>query len=134
MGCDIHWTIEVRHNDKWIGLLNDCGLKCKGGDRWYAFFGELANVRMDSDTALPVRGLPDDVSDLTKWNAENSAWDHTGSWCSVDEFVSAYNRAITKYQDKNPDEKLVTKEELFGYSYWPIYEEEESRIVFAFDN
>ena len=133
MGCDIHWTLEVKHSGKWVGVMNSTGLKSKAADRWYAFFGELAGVRMESDTALPVRGLPDDVSELARWDAAASAWDHTGSWCSVDEFVAAYNRAVTKSQNESPGEKLVTKEELFGYAYWPIYEEE-SRVVFAFDN
>lgn len=133
MGCDIHWTIEVKHEGRWIGILNDRGLNCKAADRWYAFFGELVGVRMESDNAMPQRGLPDDVSDLTKWDAVAAAWDHSASYCSVDEFVAAYNRAVIKYHDKNPNVKLITKEDLFGYSYWPIYEEE-SRIVFAFDN
>lgn len=133
MGCDIHWTIEVKSGDKWVGILNDRGSKCKAQERWYVFFGELVGVRMKSDNAMPQRGLPDDVSDLTRWDADTAAWDHSASWCSIDEFVVAYNRAVTKVKANNPDEKLVTKEELFGYSYWPIYEEE-SRIVFAFDN
>lgn len=133
MGCDIHWTIEVKHNDKWIGILNDCGLKCKAADRWYPFFGELAGVRMESDTAYPRKGLPDDVSDLTIWDASSSAWDHSGSWLTIDEFVDAYNRAVIKYQHENPEDKPLTKEELFEYSYWPCYEEE-TRIVFSFDN
>ena len=99
MGCDIHWTIEVKHGDKWVGVLNSRGSKSKASDRWYAFFGELAGVRMESDNAMPLRGLPSDISDLTEWDIDG--WDHSESWCSVDEFVAAYNRAVTKFQDKN---------------------------------
>lgn len=134
MGCDIHWTVEVKSGDKWIGVMNDCGSKCKAADRWYAFFGELVGVRMESDSAMPQRGLPEDVSDLTRYDAHTSSWDHSASWCGIEEFVAAYNRAVTKFQYKNPDGKVVSKEELFGLSYWPINDDEEQRIVFAFDN
>ena len=134
MGCDIHWTIEVKHTEKWVGVLNDSGLPCKAADRWYAFFTELAGVRGDSETAYDPRGLPHDISDLTKYFTENSAWDHTGSWLTIDEFVAAYNRAVLKYL-KNPEEKELTKEELFGFAWWPLEcKKDQVRIVFAFDN
>lgn len=77
------------------------------------------------------KGRPADASDLTRMSAEIGCWDHSHSYLSVDDFVSAYNRAIEKYElEKSP----IKRAALFGIDWWPWEDEDEMRVVFAFDN
>lgn len=78
MGCDIHLRLERRlKKDKvwneyytekageWKGCSNIKSGQC-WGDRIYGMFAVLADVRNKWDIEhLPLRGLPDDCSDLT---------------------------------------------------------------------
>lgn len=102
-------------------------------ERWYTFFAELAGVRAYGDGPYPQpKGLPDDISELTKYDIELGAWDHSHSWLSLDEFVAAYNRAIKKCPGH--EQKEAHKAEAFGLPYWPWDDDVEYRVVFAFDN
>ena len=133
MGCDIHYVLEFKMGDKWVGFLSDRGqsYKVPAGARSYVFFTELANVRGESDTAMAPKGLPDDISDLTR--SDLDIWYHSHSWCSVEEYLDAYNRAAEKVGALPIKEKA----ELFGLAYWPFDEFDEyneTRVVFGFDN
>lgn len=71
MGCDIHGWIEVKSVDKWIAIseLHDT-------TRNYERFTKLANVRSrGNSTGLMPNGIPDDVSETTRywidfWNVD----------------------------------------------------------------
>lgn len=128
MGCDIHWVLELKTSGKWVGVLcGDFSRDLSAGDRWYAFFEELANVRGESDTAEPQRGLPPDISDLTRYSIDCGNWEHSKSWLTLAEFMNAHYRACMKFPRQN------TKAKLFGS--WPVPEPcDKYRVVFAFDN
>ena len=67
MGCDIHGVLEVKWNDKWIGLHNypySENANHYTMYRDYAFFAALAGVRGPGPEA---NGLPKLISDLTEF-------------------------------------------------------------------
>ena len=131
MGCDIHWCLEIKTASGWVGLLQSSGSTSRAADRNYRFFAELAGVRAYDDEVYPEpKGLPDDISALTRYAFSIGSWDHSHSWCSVDEFVAAYARACGKWQ---PPGEPLCKEKLFGFDYWPP-NDEKARVVFAFDS
>lgn len=137
MGCDIHYIIELQTSDGWLGLYaSDCILRPDqtAAERNYDFFGELAGVRHKTETSQRPRGLPDDISDLTKY-IWFEFWDqdgHSHSHMTLDEFCEAYKRACETIKRKvNDDEPLATQ--LLGIPYSDI-DIEKLRVVFWFDN
>ncbi len=86
MGCDVHAAFEVKINNKWehysIPNIN----------RNYALFEKMAGVRGDVSNAIsPPKGLPDDISIVTKidadwWNGDG----HSHSWLSSSEYKEMY--------------------------------------------
>lgn len=80
MGCDIHAHLEIRCNGKWehYSILPI--------DRWYELFGVMAGVRGTLPAIVPPKGVPDDMSVITKLDWEQ--WDtdaHTPSWFNEEE-------------------------------------------------
>lgn len=87
MGCDIHLHIEVKVKDIWLHYA------APEVDRSYMLFTKMGNVRRD-DGRLELdikelsdcRGLPNDISDLTRvvyeWEKPDA---HSMSWLSSSE-------------------------------------------------
>ena len=85
MGCDIHLHIEVKVAGEWHQYAQP------HLSRSYRMFHRMAGVRGPFDGVepfAPPRGLPGDISLLTKLDA--GEWDgdaHSHSWLSADELV-----------------------------------------------
>lgn len=140
MGCDIHFIIEQKVNDKWVGVLSTDALVYRnrplGSVRNYEFFTKLASVRKEDNnkevTPQP-KGVPDDISDLSKMVIKSLEGDgHSHSWATAKEFCDAFT---SSYLDK---EEEFSPEKVLG-----IYTEEDGdihpsldnlRVVFFFDN
>jgi hypothetical protein len=90
MGCDIHWHSEV----KIAGTWHHYSAECIGRDYW--LFGLLADVRNyeDEKPISQPRGLPDDVSAITRIDRESWGVDgHSDSWLSgteIEQVVEAW--------------------------------------------
>jgi hypothetical protein len=116
MGCDIHLFTEIKKSinsqDKWVNVDNwrynpyyeegnDDGeemlhVESLYSGRNYDLFGILAGVRGGfNDTIDDPRGLPEDVSEITK--KESDRWDgdgHSHSWLTLKE--------LKEYQGLHP--------------------------------
>lgn len=80
MGCDIHIHVEVRCNGRWEHYA------CPRVEPWYALFGIMAGVRIEVDPIVPPKGVPDDMSLITRLDYEmRKAGIHTPSWFNEDE-------------------------------------------------
>lgn len=139
MGCDIHYVVEEKIGDKWVGLFEN-NFQQEASERFYRFFGEIAaGVRYESKTSHSIKGWPDDTSDLA--NHFNERWrddGHSHSWLTLQEFVEAYYRACEK--PFSPEAfSCLSDDNLFGghdfndeIDEWhPIAN---CRVVFFFDN
>lgn len=134
MGCDIHFVVEKKINDKWIGIFKKWPRSGFVGERDYDFFAEIAAVRGSSETSSYPRFLPEGISDLALAEITHDGTDgHSHSWMTIKEFSEAKLR-VSPDRFKRPDEPW---EELFGD---PIFlntdkdKIEDYRIVFWFDN
>ena len=75
MGCDIHAHIEIRFNGKWEHYA------IPRIERWYELFGIMACVRGDGPAIVEPKGLPNDISVVTRMDYERMSEDaHTPSW------------------------------------------------------
>ncbi len=86
MGCDCHAHFEVKIGNKWEHYsVPNIG-------RYYKVFEKMAGVRGDVNNAIaPPKGLPDDISIITKIDANYWKGDaHTHSWLSSKEFNKLY--------------------------------------------
>jgi len=154
MGCDIHYTIEEKHNDKWVGVYCSDFVKydkrMPAANRFYSFFAALAGVRAeDGDNIRKPQGLPEDLSDLSKvmvgyedddgGNREVKAFAenlipilsgycdldlHSHSYMSVKEFCDIY-RETQKHLGS--EVKIGDYEIVGGFP-------DTARIIFCFDN
>ena len=80
MGCDIHLHIEIKMDGKWEHYANPWV------DRCYALFGVMAGVRGDGPAIVEPKGLPEDMSIITRADYEMMERDaHTPSWLDEDE-------------------------------------------------
>ena len=132
MGCDIHYIIEKKVEDKWIGVFTTAGLywEChpEGKNRNYDFFGRLANVREYDANHPDPKGIPDDISDLSRMCISEIGTDgHSHSYCTAGEFCDAFNKNKRK-KGQRPEHEILG-----------IYIEEDVnindlRVVFYFDN
>ena len=155
MGCDIHWVLERKHGEKWIGMRQGdyqwvlvwdkennvwkrdlLGPKAKS--RNYDLFAAIAGVR---GPGPDPKGLPEDASDLTLMVSDSEDW-HSHSWLPADEFLqkcveTMYDapRVLMAENDTHPAIKQP-------YLYW-LWEDDpedygeglpEYRVVFWFDN
>lgn len=67
MGCDIHLHTEIKVGGRWLHY----GAPEIG--RHYGLFTRMANVRSHHSDIKPIsypRGLPDDISETTQWEAD----------------------------------------------------------------
>lgn len=137
MGCDIHLHVEIKHKEK--GWLH---YSAPSIDRWYLLFGRMAGVRTDEvEPISKPRGLPDDMSEMTRLCYEDQADDaHSMSWLGRDE-IKILNEFIRECRQK-PWENFDAK---CGYLLGNSLAFEDSdrckpewlidcRIVFWFDN
>lgn len=113
MGCDIHMVLERRIRGEWVGMHSYRGIEPNAVDAYslseqevpplkswitykimsrnYDLFGELAGVRREGSLGNEPRGLPEDMSQLTRVLSEEWAGDgHSHSHLSLLEFVQAY--------------------------------------------
>lgn len=162
MGCDIHYVIEKKFNDKWVGVY------CSGGSplllttkeaasnpfgnpvepwrsiynrrsafssRNYAFFGKLAGVR---DNGPPAKGLPPDMSELAYLCAGD--WDGDGHSHSYDTLYAFCSKWL-EVTDEKALAAVVGAEVSDQHS--PVFdfltgcsgkEAREIRVVYWFDN
>ena len=137
MGCDIHAHIEVQINSKWHHYLTP------NIRRNYALFTRMANVRgIDNNAIAPDRGIPDDVSEVTKLSLGRNEEDfHSASWMSSDEFA-----AMFKYHQTLVPSAYLLDYEQYGYLFGNTLdgfrsnpdnypkEIQDFRMVFWFDN
>ena len=142
MGCDIHVHTEVKINGEWHHLGHP------QVDRHYALFAKMANVRNRGDIT-PIaepRGLPADITFLTKLDAERWAGDaHSHSYLSPDEIEQLEEWYVEESKKHAPDQYHYIEREfdyLFGSS-WNGFKKypqenhlkiEDARWVFWFDN
>ena len=164
MGCDIHLFCEklvknIRDKEFWwccddftMNELYEVFEESPQyyhhsiyNDRDYELFGILAGVRDQSVRMIhPPKGLPDDVSDYVKSEADDFGIDgHTHSWLTAEE--------LFKYDKKYPGTplhylvKCVKKKMKEVFNIWDFYSKEDKkrilnehangfRIVFWFDN
>lgn len=136
MGCDIHFVIERKFEDGWIGVYatgsgvrpafhywdrtNPNGKNLyitnangymgpKLAERNYSFFAALAGVRGDGPEA---KGMPKDASELShamgeEWNSDG----HSHSYDTLVDFVLAYLRSSDSAEvAKAVAEKLIDPE------------------------
>jgi hypothetical protein len=140
MGCDIHLHVEVEIDGRWEHYSHLTVA------RNYEVFDMMAGVRHDDDhTAIaisPPRGLPNDITFLTRLDADKWAPDaHDASWLSGDEAVQVQRFADKKWSNE------YTHPPIFGYLFgnylnsWKdgLHESmggriTDCRIVFWFDN
>lgn len=120
MGCDIHYVVERKFNNTWVGVYakyetpsfltrredgpaGDWSARYKRApvfsERNYGFFNLLAGVRGGSGV-VPV-GLPDDMSELANViSTEDGSDGHSHSWLSYREWCHRYalasGRALTE--------------------------------------
>jgi hypothetical protein len=147
MGCDIHAHGEVKINGEWHHW-NQPNIS-----RWYALFARMADVRNypGDEHIEPIakpRGLPEDVTFLTKFNADYDGVDgHSHSWLSGEELddLEAWASVENKKYEGNDDKWFNLCHHAIGYVFgngWNVkkypnsYPEgvEDARLVFWFDN
>lgn len=141
MGCDIHVYVEVKINDKWY-LFNQPKI-----DRYFELFTKMCGIKSTGEIE-PIsqpRGLPDDISDVVKFDYEVNwkADAHSMSWLS-DKEAGEVQRW---YRERTTD--VFHKSGLFGYlfgnsidsyidkaRYKHLFDAgyQEARVVFWFDN
>lgn len=143
MGCDIHLHIEVKIKGKWHHYsIPDIS-------RNYTLFGKLAGVRREDETPIAApRGLPDDATELTRYDCD-VRWGpdgHSHSWIGAKEIVALKDwvENVQKWSGKyGPNWWMEdTFGYLFGNSFAGFVEYpsdcpeglEDVRFVFWFDN
>lgn len=140
MGCDIHLHIEVRLNGKWEHYA------APNIDRDYSLFSRMAGVRGKEIPISKPKGLPSDLTTLTKYDADRCGIDgHDHSWLSKKEIVRLkdwIDGQRTQMNDFFDLEHTILHCYLFGNSFAGIelYPNErpdgvdDVRFVFWFDN
>lgn len=100
MGCDCTAHFEVKINNKWEHY------SVPNIHRNYLLFEKMAGVRGSVENALaPPKGLPDDISNITRIDSEQWGIDgHHHSWLSSEEF-----KKLHQYH-----------QELYGRDWWHI--------------
>lgn len=80
MGCDIHVHIEIRYEGKWEHYATP------RVSRYYSLFGVMAGVRGDESPIVEPKGIPNDLSIVTKLDWQRYGSDaHTPSWFNEEE-------------------------------------------------
>lgn len=142
MGTDIHYIVEKKWNGKWLGLFGnepDPGDDVPANERSYQIFTRLAKVRAEvteergySADGYAPRGVPEDASELTRYQTEeNDGGGHTFSWLTLEEFCGVFvklaeERGVPGYYGPFPWEKI--------FGYFSVDSPKHYRVVFWFDN
>lgn len=144
MGCDIHLHTEVKIDGQWHHY------SAPNCPRHYALFALMCGVRGGSDVkpVAPIRGLPEDMSLITKLSAER--WDgdgHSHTWMNAAELSELDKRWQVFVKENNFDLwEYDLENEYFGYlefGSWAGFADypnerpkciEDVRFVFWFDN
>lgn len=104
MGCDVHVILEQKDKQgDWYGVRTYDAMQCsllsgneaekqsanyvwfKVQNRNYQFFGDLADVRMDGEFGHTPRGLPPDMSAMTRDRFHDDPDLHSCSWLKPSE-------------------------------------------------
>lgn len=152
MGCDIHMVVERKIQGKWHCVWDGCICPRVNVQRdeydnlsWespaacarnYSFFARLAGVRGPGPDA---KGVPDDVSEVTRYRITDWAQDgHSHSWDTLEDFCRKFwfesgdeeSADFVKRKLLGEDDSSVR--DLFG----PYSDEapENVRVVYWFDN
>lgn len=150
MGCDIHMHTEVKIGGVWHHY------SAPKVPRNYRFFCHLVGVRGPIEGVTPMsepRGLPEDLSALTKIDADRDGDDgHSHSWLSSAELAAAlkwYDEQQCEFLKRRGEEHswFSCEHTFFGYLFgngWELRPEdrgdaypaeiEDVRAVFWFDN
>lgn len=82
MGYDIHAHVEIRYQGKWEHY------SVPHIDRWYELFEIMSSVRRDVTPIVEPKGVPDDMSVITRLDWERGEGDAcTASWFNEDEIA-----------------------------------------------
>lgn len=122
MGCDIHIFTERKRGGKWL-LTEILDI-----DRSYALFANLANVRNHDNMAKPIcqpKGWPDDISnggkDIREYWGDDA---HSASYLYPSELKShAFTCDGAQFELQRPLRSIAD-----------YYDDDDTRIVFCFDN
>lgn len=128
MGCDIHVHVEVRIGGQWHHYNSPTIV------RDYELFAKMAGVCGIQVPIAPVRGLPSDITLITKLDFERMT-PHTASWLTAIEAAQVqqwYNRNYPPLFD------YVFGNDMDTYTLFPNQTKqlglEEIRVVFWFDS
>lgn len=154
MGADIHFTLERKQDDKWVGIYStsltpvirssesvrshpDAPMEfgvAAPKSRNYEFFAKLAGVR---GPGPDPNGVPDDASELTRAAVDLWGYDgHSHGHCPLDEFcakwVSCAGEGVASFvvQKRMTNKYFTVVDWLFEY----LDDDCEYRVVFWFDN
>lgn len=130
MGCDVHMHVEVKVSGKWLHY------SCPRIQRSYDLFGILAGVRGEGPPIVDPKGLPDDLSEITRIDYEYEKEDsHTESWLNkkelavlVDKMGWEFEHEQLGYANGNPFSSIGDQECGHPKEY------EDARAVIWFDN
>ena len=148
MGTDIHFVVERKFRDKWVGIFfSDPAWRVPGHDkpdvipacsRNYARFAMLASVRGESKRK-PI-GIPHDASDLTDLVLEDPNR-HSMSWMPLMDFLkicfetdSEDRKKMLESLPKDGNEFEFLKDHYIEYYSWGSVVPDEYRIIFWFDS
>jgi hypothetical protein len=109
MGCDIHLHVEIRYKGKWEHYAMP-RIECN-----YALFGIMAGVRGPGPPIVKPKGVPKDMSVVTKLKYEHDWPDtHTPSWFNEKE--------IDKLVEwlKKEERKANLKGERYPFMYFDL--------------
>jgi hypothetical protein len=161
MGCDIHSYLEkytsINGENKWVNVdywqINPhhgiVGYENENEyehlsfyiGRNYDLFGILAGVRSSEDPIKEPRGLPEDVSDVTKREYEKWNEVHTPSYYTLKELKDyIYNNSDNKELIESLSYFVNPMNERFKNEFWinddnrHTIKENGFRVVFWFDN
>lgn len=146
MGCDIHCHVEIRYNGKWEHYA------MPSVSRFYGLFGVMAGVRGEGPAIVEPKGVPDDMSVVTKLDWEKWGSDaHTPSWFNEEEIDKLVDwlktqtlrqGELTTYPDLEWD--ILNRTYMFGNSLTAFKHYDDTdyvpdgvdavRLVFWFDN
>lgn len=134
MGCDIHIVLERKVDGKWIGIdayrhyMEPTSYRGGTTNRNYKRFARLAGVRGDGPAP---KGLPEDLSDLAKMLSDDWGLDgHSRSWISLPDALPIFLE--TEWSDIEHQSDYAKK---YPADYFfNVYESDDYRIVFWFDN
>ena len=138
MGCDIHIHTEVKINGEWHHY------SIPDVSRNYHLFAKMVGVRNYNNTIDPIsppKGIPQDATFLTKYDAE--AWGidgHSHSYLVPNEI-----QELNDFVKDDMDTNLFFLEGVFGYLFgnsWNLTtspndsrkDVEDFRFIFWFDN